>query len=338
VFNMIVPPAQVLLMLWLILREHSWADLLAMPAPDPPFEGHHLNFIIAIGVNMAAGLSPWPYTGNLARLTKGARTAVWPNLFGIFAGVGVGVIALGFIAFANVTAVVGLRQVGADGIRGIGWGRLLFAFCVIPLALVTFYPQMHDGFFIFLAWTSALNPALAGIGIADDFFLRRQRPDLRPARGAAGRVVPVHRRVILSGKRGLSVTNHFESGGFIRSDASPKWPDLQFHFLPAAMCACAAPIRTNSPRSCSTISRARRTARSWPNPPLTAFAASRSRRAPRCRPTTRSTPGSARRWQAPITPAAPAGWARLRALASPDAAARRCDRSARAAPVNSWAG
>lgn len=36
-------------------------------------------------------------------------------------------------------------------------------------------------------------------------------------------------------KRGLSVTNHFESGGFIRSDASLTWPDIQFHFLPAAM-------------------------------------------------------------------------------------------------------
>jgi choline dehydrogenase len=36
-------------------------------------------------------------------------------------------------------------------------------------------------------------------------------------------------------KRGLGVTNHFESGGFIRSDASVPWPDIQFHFLPAAM-------------------------------------------------------------------------------------------------------
>jgi choline dehydrogenase len=36
-------------------------------------------------------------------------------------------------------------------------------------------------------------------------------------------------------KRGLSVTNHFESGGFIRSDASLASPDIQFHFLPAAM-------------------------------------------------------------------------------------------------------
>ncbi|WP_374393486.1 choline dehydrogenase [Tabrizicola sp.] len=36
-------------------------------------------------------------------------------------------------------------------------------------------------------------------------------------------------------KRGLSVTNHFESGGFIRSDAALGSPDIQFHFLPAAM-------------------------------------------------------------------------------------------------------
>ncbi len=36
-------------------------------------------------------------------------------------------------------------------------------------------------------------------------------------------------------KRGLSVSNHFESGGFIRSDASLAAPDIQFHFLPAAM-------------------------------------------------------------------------------------------------------
>lgn len=38
---------------------------------------------------------------------------------------------------------------------------------------------MYDGFFIFLVWTSALNSALAGIGIADYFFLRGQKLDMR---------------------------------------------------------------------------------------------------------------------------------------------------------------
>lgn len=36
-------------------------------------------------------------------------------------------------------------------------------------------------------------------------------------------------------KDGLGATNHFESCGFIRSKAGIEWPDLQYHFLPAAM-------------------------------------------------------------------------------------------------------
>ncbi|MBU3005761.1 choline dehydrogenase [Paraglaciecola arctica] len=36
-------------------------------------------------------------------------------------------------------------------------------------------------------------------------------------------------------KDGLGATNHFESCGFIRSQAGVEWPDLQYHFLPAAM-------------------------------------------------------------------------------------------------------
>jgi len=36
-------------------------------------------------------------------------------------------------------------------------------------------------------------------------------------------------------KKGLGSTNHFESCGFIRSKENVQWPDLQYHFLPAAM-------------------------------------------------------------------------------------------------------
>jgi choline dehydrogenase len=39
---------------------------------------------------------------------------------------------------------------------------------------------------------------------------------------------------ILTGK-GLGGTNHFESGGFIRSEAGVVHPDLQYHFLPMAV-------------------------------------------------------------------------------------------------------
>jgi choline dehydrogenase len=36
-------------------------------------------------------------------------------------------------------------------------------------------------------------------------------------------------------KTGLGATNHFESGGFIRSRPGVEYPDLQYHFLPMAM-------------------------------------------------------------------------------------------------------
>ena len=36
-------------------------------------------------------------------------------------------------------------------------------------------------------------------------------------------------------KSGLGTTNHFESCGFIRSAAGIEYPDIQYHFLPAAM-------------------------------------------------------------------------------------------------------
>ncbi len=39
----------------------------------------------------------------------------------------------------------------------------------------------------------------------------------------------------LLARSGLGATNHFESCAFIRSRAGQQWPDIQYHFLPAAM-------------------------------------------------------------------------------------------------------
>ncbi|WP_194867763.1 choline dehydrogenase [Pseudoalteromonas sp. PPB1] len=39
----------------------------------------------------------------------------------------------------------------------------------------------------------------------------------------------------LLNKSGLGATNHFESCAFIRSKAGVEWPDMQYHFLPAAI-------------------------------------------------------------------------------------------------------
>jgi choline dehydrogenase len=36
-------------------------------------------------------------------------------------------------------------------------------------------------------------------------------------------------------KKGLGASNHFEAGGFIRSRAGVRYPDIQYHFLPLAV-------------------------------------------------------------------------------------------------------
>ena len=215
----VIAPSLILIMLalmYFISGRYSFDELLAMPPLQPPFENPHVNFMVAVEINIAAGFSWWPYIGNLSRLCSNQRTAFWPNLVGIFAaaslgesislfaattlgssdptawmrlagGMGFGVIALSFLALANLTgmvnilytAVIGLRQLGGERLRSVGWGVLIGLFCIIPVLIVVFLPGIYDGFFIFLVWTSALNSALAGIGIADYFFLRKQRLNLR---------------------------------------------------------------------------------------------------------------------------------------------------------------
>lgn len=219
VFNTVVAPALIVIMgvmLYMILSKHSWAELMVLPALGAPSPDKRTNFMIAVEVNMAAGFSWWPYVGNLARLSKNERTAFWPNIIGIFGaaslgevvgllaaaalgnsdptiwmaqigGLTFGVVALGFVAFANVTSminilytsIVGLRQIVGKRLQEMSWELLVVLFCVAPVIIVFFAPGIYDGFFIFLVWTSALNSALAGIGIADYFFLRHQRINLR---------------------------------------------------------------------------------------------------------------------------------------------------------------
>src|SRR5438132_364239 len=58
---------------------------------------------------------------------------------------------------------------------------------------------------------------------------------LRPAMGRPNLSVRTHAlatRVLFDG---LGASNHFETGGFVRSRAGVRYPDIQFHFLPLAV-------------------------------------------------------------------------------------------------------
>lgn len=75
---------------------------------------------------------------------------------------------------------IGMDDIGIAGIDDPNRRRE-----VRRIVLVIVAPGVYDGFFRFLVWTSALNSALAGIGIADYLILRRQRLDLRALHSTA---------------------------------------------------------------------------------------------------------------------------------------------------------
>ena len=217
-FNTVVAPGLFiiqLVMVVLIFSEKSWGDLTAIQ-PLEPFGDKLLDFMIVVEFNLAAGFSWWPVMGSLARVTRTKRAAFWPNMIGLFAaavigeavglmaalalgdsdptvwmiplgGSALGVLALVWIAFANVTSIVSiiystclaLKQVGGDTLSRVSWARLTGAFFVVPLLLTLRPSLIYDNFFQFLYWSGVAFAPLSAIYIADYFILRGQRIDLR---------------------------------------------------------------------------------------------------------------------------------------------------------------
>ncbi len=217
-FNTIVAPGLFviqLVMLVLLFKDQSWADVTAIQ-PLEPFDSKALNFMVVVEFNLAAGFSWWPVMGSLARVTRTKRAAVWPNMLGLFAaavigeavgliaalslgdsdptvwmvplgGATLGIIALIWIAFANITSIVSiiystclaLKQVGGNPLSRVSWTWLTGAFFLVPLILTVRPSLIYDNFFQFLTWSGVAFAPLSGIYIADYFLLRRQHIDLR---------------------------------------------------------------------------------------------------------------------------------------------------------------
>jgi len=217
-FNKIVAPGLFviqLVMVVLLFKDHSWTEITAIK-PLEPFDNKLLNFMIVVEFNLAAGFSWWPVMGSLARVTQTKRAAFWPNMIGLFGaavigevvgliaalslgdsdptvwmiplgGAALGVLALVWIAFANITSIVSiiystclaLKQVGGNALARVSWTWLTGAFFVAPLILTLRPGLIYDNFFQFLNWSGVAFAPLSAIYIADYFVFRRQYIDLR---------------------------------------------------------------------------------------------------------------------------------------------------------------
>lgn len=208
--------AHVFVGLWMlyILLTQRWDDLAkAVPqsaAPDPLW-----NYTTGVEIGIVSLLSWWPYIGAMVRMAPNGRKAALPIMLGmgapvpLLSAIGIagilvlqvsdpaawlrqvggptyGIIALLFVAAANLgTSVagvyassIGLRHVPA--FSNLSWPVLLLL-SIAPVALVgLFIPELFfANFGTFLAFIGLAFAPLCGIQIADYYFLRGRRINVR---------------------------------------------------------------------------------------------------------------------------------------------------------------
>jgi len=217
-FNRVAAPGLSLVILGLIIflfTQTTWSELVAAPALDP-FDDPRLNFALAVEFNLGVAFSWWPIMGSLGRLTKSPRASLWPAFIGLAlvtiiaqlvgmasaltlgewdptiwmvsaGGAVLGVLALLFIAFANITSLaaivysntLALRQASGKVFATTRW-EVLAGIFLVPAAIVSFFPGLlYDQFLLFVTLTGAFLSAVCGTVIADYFILRKQRINLK---------------------------------------------------------------------------------------------------------------------------------------------------------------
>jgi len=214
--NSIVTPglgALIVFMFYMLFRDHGWEAIAAAPPLDPS-PNPLTNYLLAVELGIASGISWWGGVGFLARNIRTRRSAIYPMILqlglatgivcsiGLFSalvvqsadptewmvplgGVVMGVLTLSFVALANVTSTAvslfasGLALRHIPGLRSRPWWQLMLLL-VLPCAPFVFWPgELYDLGDAFLAYNGTMYAPISGILFTDYFVLRRQRLDLR---------------------------------------------------------------------------------------------------------------------------------------------------------------
>jgi len=277
--NSIITPGLgllVLFMLFVLLRDQGWETIVAAEplAPGPtPF----INYMIALELGIAGGISWWGGIGFLARNTRSRRNAIYPELVqlglagalvccvGLFSalvvrshdptewmvpigGVFLGVLALAFVALANVTSTSvslfasGLALRHVPGLRTMSWKRLMLL-TIFPCVPFVFWPhELYDLGDAFLAYNGTMYAPIVGIVFVDFFVLRRQRLSLwaifeSSPSGAYHYSNGFHWPALASLVLGQGLYL------FLYNPLTGDTHDL-FRFMPASVAACVVPAMT----------------------------------------------------------------------------------------------
>jgi NCS1 family nucleobase:cation symporter-1 len=210
--NKIVTPALglvVLYMFYMVFAAHGVDAVLDAvpldPGPDP-----RMNYAIALELGIANGFSWWGGIGFIARNTKTRRAATYPQLLQLglasgvvssislysalvvgsddptqwmvpLGGVFLGLIALFFVALANVTSTgvsvfaSGLAVRHIPGLKHRPWWQVL-VITFLPCCFFIFWAdELYSMGDAFLAYNGTMYAPISGIVFVDFFVLRRGR-------------------------------------------------------------------------------------------------------------------------------------------------------------------
>lgn len=212
VFNSVVTPGLVLLtglLFYVIFRSASWSELTALP-PVEPVPDAPLGYVVAFEYGLGAGFSWWPGIGFLSRNTDSQRNSLYPQILTMGLGMGVvcctglfagllyrtydptvwmlraggpllGVVALAFIAVANIAVSALMIYVAALALRhvrffrGLPWKLLAFLTLTPILAYAAFPELLYKKGSAFLTYNATMYAPISGVLLVDYLFLRRQR-------------------------------------------------------------------------------------------------------------------------------------------------------------------
>jgi NCS1 family nucleobase:cation symporter-1 len=215
-FNNIITPGLIVVvgfMLYMLITTHGWDEIVAAQ-PLEPLDVSWMNYAVAVELGIASGISWWGGIGFLARNTRTRRNAIYPEVihFGLvngivcsialvsglvigsddptqwmvpMGGLAMGIIALLFVALANITSTAvslfasGLALRHVPGLRKRSW-KFIIALTCVPLVFYAIWPrELFDLGDTFLAYNGTMQAPVAGILLVDYFLLKKQYIDLR---------------------------------------------------------------------------------------------------------------------------------------------------------------
>jgi NCS1 family nucleobase:cation symporter-1 len=215
VSNSIITPGLLLVVVFMftmLLSKYGW-DAIVAAEPLDPHPKPLVNYLIALELGVASGFSWWGGIGFLARNTRTRRNAIYPEVFHLgfsfgavcsvalfsallvqsddptewmvpLGGVVMGVLALLFVALANVTSTAvsiyasGLALRHVPRLRGISW-RSLMLVTILPCVPFVFWPhELYDLGDAFLAYNGTMYAPISGSVLVDFVWLRRQKLSL----------------------------------------------------------------------------------------------------------------------------------------------------------------